>query len=143
MEEPEINFYNVKSSLDDAFDELKFIYDTWFKAYPEGVSDVNMELKGEVFIKIKERQARLRELNEHIKTIRSINTVMYKISRIIDPINAQCKLSLLTIRHQMNLIRQMEEDAKRAEQRLNASINEIERNKRSASKKSTHPRRKF
>ena len=143
MAEPDINFYNVKSSLDEAFEELQFIYNEWFKAYPEGVKDVDFGREDEAFIKIKERQSRLRELNEHIKMIRSINTMLYKISKIIDPINAQCKLSLLTIRQQMNTIREMEGDIRRAEQRIQESINESNKNKRLAQKKSNHPMRKF
>ena len=110
----DFNMYSVYASLREARDELQSMRAGWLLKYPIALTDVDFARENEVFYKINELRHRIRELDILLRDMHETSKMLYDISKQMEALIAQCKVSKLTTLTHISTIESADGDIKAA-----------------------------
>jgi hypothetical protein len=138
----DFNMYGVYASLREIRDELQSMRAEWLLKYPTTLTDVDFTRENEVFYKTHELKNRIRELDTLLRDMHETSKMLYDISKQMEALVAQCKVSKLTTLTHISTIESADGDIKaaiarqeqkeREERERNKFVEDVGRGKRKA-----------
>ena len=120
----EINMYGVYTSLKEARDELRGGREEWLKKFPHELTDVDFTRKEEAFFKTRDLKNRMRDLDILHNDLRESAAMTYAISKLIEEITGQCKMSSDITRSHIARIHMTAEQIKEGDARAKVRFEE-------------------
>ena len=132
----EINMYGAYTSLKEVRDELRRMRAEWLMKFPHELTDVDFSRKEEAFFKTRDLKNRMRDLDILHRDLRETAAMTYAISKLIEELTSQCKISSDVTRSHMDRIYMTAEQIKEADER--ARVKFIEDQKPVAKRRPRH-----